>query len=42
MIKGGQGREPEDLMMSADWLIWMAIGACLWVALIAAGEHLFA
>lgn len=41
MIKGGQGRDPEDLMISVEWLIWMAIGACLWVALIATGECLF-
>jgi hypothetical protein len=35
MIKGGQGRTPEELISTAMLLIWVAVGAVLWVAILA-------
>lgn len=34
MIKGGQGRDPEDLMNTAALLCWMGVGAIIWTALL--------
>lgn len=34
MIKGGQGRDPQDLMNTAALLFWMVIGAIIWTALL--------